>query len=289
MQPVLDCVFIETTTACTRRCDFCTHAYIDIPPHFMHESLFLKIIADLGEMDFAGRLAFYLNGEPLLDTRLERWLRIAKTRCPKALHFINTNGDLLTPERAASLFAAGLDAMKVNSYTGKAVERLEHLKGQLPRDERHKILHSDATKITDWSSRGGVVTTTPKRPRPYPDTLCPRPFRQLYITVTGRVALCCTDDQCSHPMGDLATQSVREIWAGPAFAAVRQGFHERDRVPALCYDCDLDPSYSNVEQVRALFAPACASGDTSTPDLDHQGRQAGASAHLQPSLSLSST
>lgn len=255
MEPLLDCVFIETTTACTRRCDFCTHAHIDIVPHFMPEPLFLKILADLGEMSFRGRLAYYLNGEPLLDRRLGRWLQLGNEACPEAFHFINTNGDLLTPERAIDLFEAGLDGMKVNSYTSKAVERVEHFEAQLPPTHATKVLHADATQSTDWSSRGGVVTSIPMRHSSlYPATLCPRPFRQLYITVTGRVALCCTDDQCQHPMGDANVEHLAEIWEGPAFTAVRRGFHEQGPVPEVCYRCDLDPDYREVEDVKRLFS-----------------------------------
>ncbi|MBK1718379.1 radical SAM/SPASM domain-containing protein [Thiocystis violacea] len=254
MEPVLDCVFIETTTACTRRCHFCTHHYIDIVPHFMNEGLFLRIIDELGAMDFSGRLAFYMNGEPLLDRRLERWLTIAKRHCPRALNFINTNGDLLTTERATSLFQAGLDAMKVNSYSQKAAEKLVRLKHELPDPQRRKIHHADASAFTGWSSRGGVVKGGAEREGRYPGLLCPRPFRQLYITVTGRVALCCTDDQCWHPMGDANVDRLADIWNGPDFAAVRAGFHRGGPVPSLCYRCDLDPGYQEVSEVRTLFS-----------------------------------
>ncbi|NVZ07922.1 radical SAM/SPASM domain-containing protein [Allochromatium humboldtianum] len=254
MNSVLDCVFIETTTACTRRCRFCTHYYHDIIPHFMHEDLFLKIMDDLRSIDYSGRLSFYMNGEPLLDRRLEKWVGIAKSSCPKALNFINTNGDLLTEARALDLFDSGLDAMKVNSYTEKVAEKIEGLMRTLPDRFRSKIIHNAVSGFDGWSSRGGVVKTAAQSQPRYPGPICPRPFRQLYIKVTGEVALCCTDDQCQHVMGDVRLKTVEEIWHGESFESVRHGFIGESKLPALCYRCDLEPSYQEVCEIRALFS-----------------------------------
>jgi len=115
----LDCVFIETTTAYTRSCKWCTRSYYEIKPDFMPEELFMKIISELATINFRGRLSLFQNGEPLLDKRLSKWIWISKQYCPKAFTFIITNGDLLTYERAIDLFMSGLDAMKVNTYDKK--------------------------------------------------------------------------------------------------------------------------------------------------------------------------
>nr|WP_198295750.1 radical SAM/SPASM domain-containing protein [Imhoffiella purpurea] len=254
MNAVLDCVFIETTTACTRRCRFCTHYYHDVIPYFMHQDIFFKIINDLRDMKFSGRLSFYMNGEPLLDRRLESWLSIANSCCPDALNFINTNGDLLTTDRALSLFEAGLDVMKVNSYTSKSAEKIKALVRDLPDHLRRKINHNDASRYDGWSSRGGVVELKTESKPLYPGPVCPRPFRQLYIKVTGEVALCCTDDQCRHTMGDVRSNDVESIWRGESFESVRNGFVKDSELPSLCYQCDLEPTYQEVDEVRALYS-----------------------------------
>lgn len=153
--PELDCVFIETTTACTRKCKWCTHHYYDIKPNFMTEAVFLRIISELSIIDFSGRLSFYLNGEPLLDKRLGRWIEIGKKRCPKSFTFIITNGDLLTPERIMELLGAGLDFIKVNTYDDKTFQAVENAIKRLPSVLSKRLRHYDYSKKTDWTSRGG--------------------------------------------------------------------------------------------------------------------------------------
>src|SRR5262249_7564138 len=44
--------------------------------------------------------------------------------------------------------------------------------------------------------------------------LCPRPFTSVYVRADGRVGTCAHGQ---HHLGDLATQSLDEIFAGPAF------------------------------------------------------------------------
>lgn len=249
--PELDCVFIETTTACTRKCIWCTHHYFDIKPDFMSEKLFYKIISDLREINFNGRLSFFLNGEPLLDKRLSEWISVAKKSCPESFTFIITNGDLLTYENVIELLNSGLDAIKVNTYDDTAFTNAAEIIRRMPPELSKRILHLDYSKKTDWTSRGGTVPFGFKRNGN--GTVCPRPFRQFYITTSGLVAQCCSDALNRHIMGDMKTQGLLEIWNGEPFQKVRNSLLGKGELNDLCKVCDLERTYETVSDLKALF------------------------------------
>lgn len=251
LTPKLDCVFIETTTACTRKCIWCTHHYFDIKPTFMSEKLFNKIMSDLHEIKFNGRLSFFLNGEPLLDKRLSKWINTAKNSCPEAFTFIITNGDLLTYERAIELLNSGLDAIKVNTYDDTTFESVAEVKERIPKELSKRILHLDYSKKTDWTNRGGTVPFGGKRKDI--GTVCLRPFRQLYITTSGLVAQCCSDALNRYIMGNMQTQKLLEIWNGEPFQRVRNSLLGYGELNDLCKVCDLERTYETVSDLRAIF------------------------------------
>jgi len=254
LKPRLDCVFIETTTACTRKCKWCVHHYYDIKPYFMTETLFLKVISELSEIGFSGRLAFYLNGEPLLDKRLGSWISMSKKLCPNAFTFIITNGDLLTYDRIVDLTKAGLDGIKVNTYDMRTYTVVNETIQQLSDSLSKHIFHNDYSKKTDWTSRGGIIPIYRKSENiQIHKKVCLRPFRQIYITVTGLVAQCCSDALNQYIMGDINTQSLLEIWDGEPFKKVRNGLLGKDGLNELCKVCDLESTYDDVNQVKKLF------------------------------------
>lgn len=254
IQPDIDCVFIETTTACTRKCVWCTHHYYDIKPDFMAEELFLKIVSELGDAGFSGRLSYYLNGEPLLDKRLAGWIGIGKERCPQAFSFIISNGDLATYDRIVELFDSGLDALKINTYDDRTLRSVNDVLKKLPPALSKRILHIDSSKKTDWTSRGGTVPFGNTAKNQTPDkTVCLRPFRQMYITSSGLVAQCCSDALNKYIMGDMNTQSFMEIWHGEPFAKVRDSLLNKGELNDLCKACNLERYYDSADHLRNLF------------------------------------
>jgi MoaA/NifB/PqqE/SkfB family radical SAM enzyme len=254
ISPELDCVVIETTTACTRKCRWCTHHYYAIEPNFMPEALFLKIISELSEIDFHGRLSLYGTGEPLLDERLSKWIAISKKSCPKSFAFIITNGDLLSKKRIIELIDAGLDAIKVNTYDENTFKKVHEIIQGLPSLLSKKILHLDHSKKTDWTSRGGTVPIAAKSDMKQVDKkACLRPFKQIYITYDGMVAQCCSDPLAKYHVGDLKSQSLLEVWNGEALNKVRKSLRGEGELNCLCKICDVDMTYESCDDVKKIF------------------------------------
>ena len=79
---ILDCprvIQLETTTRCNLRCVMCAAKKSPVHRTDMPEALYARIIADLaGHADKIENLCLFMDGEPLLDKRLPRFIAPAK-------------------------------------------------------------------------------------------------------------------------------------------------------------------------------------------------------------------
>lgn len=233
-------VNIETNTICNRTCHFCLYGIRSkVPANPMSASLFFRIIDQLAEMRFAGRLSLFSTNEPLTDKRIYEFIRYASLMLPNSYHTLVSNGDLLNRERLDKLFASGLDLLLLNSYDDHALQRnygfYEYALKQYP----NKILHTDRTIYDDWDSRAGHIK---KYFKTTAQGFCDLPNYALYINPKGRVLSCCHDFDEQNTMGDVNRQTLREIWYGQRFSALRKRLNQGDRsVSELCDGCDRQP------------------------------------------------
>ena len=70
-------------------------------------------------------------------------------------------------------------------------------------------------------------------------SICFYPWTAMSVLWDGRVVTCCMDYNGVQAIGDLNSQSVKEIWNGPALSAIRRKFGHLDYsgFPA-CLCCD---------------------------------------------------
>jgi putative metalloenzyme radical SAM/SPASM domain maturase len=106
-------LFAEVTTACNFRCAMCVkQSGPGIPDYFMSREVFKKLVPAFPTLD-----TLILNGigEPLLHPRLEEFVRTArKFMAPGSVIGFQTNGALLSQDRAESLLAAGTDKISLS-------------------------------------------------------------------------------------------------------------------------------------------------------------------------------
>lgn len=70
-------------------------------------------------------------------------------------------------------------------------------------------------------------------------SVCFYPWTALSVLWDGRAVTCCMDYNGVQGVGDLNTQSVKEIWNGPVFSAIRRNFGKMDyRGFPICLCCD---------------------------------------------------
>jgi radical SAM protein with 4Fe4S-binding SPASM domain len=233
-------------------------------------AVYYRIIDQLHDLNFNGRLSPYLMNESLLDKRLTELIAYARERCPDSWIAINTNGDALSEALICRLFDAGLNCMDINAYDNPAQYQAYIAlaeRATAPRPDitcstgyldptfnsdhlpRHtKILHCrdmtdwetrflDQLEVGDLINRAGNVPDAPRLAEPLA-LGCERPFQQMYINYLGEAVLCCNDWRFEVVMGNTAESSLLEIWANDKYRAYREQLQRRNRNITLCASCD---------------------------------------------------
>lgn len=101
IEPLFSSVELEVINRCNGECPFCPVNRHEDPRKLkkMDTELFEKIINELSELDYSGRLALHSNNEPFLDARIIDFARYAHEKLPHAFIYMFTNGTLLTLEK----------------------------------------------------------------------------------------------------------------------------------------------------------------------------------------------
>ncbi|HRX27438.1 MAG TPA: radical SAM protein, partial [Aminivibrio sp.] len=106
-------LFVEVTTACNLRCAMCVkQSGPGIPDAYLSDETFEKLVPAFPTLE-----TLILNGigEPLLHPGLEHYIRTARQNVPAdAVIGFQTNGSLLTEQRACSLLSAGTDVISIS-------------------------------------------------------------------------------------------------------------------------------------------------------------------------------
>lgn len=225
-QPLISCksVTIETTSLCNLSCDYCPNSKFERPKIFMKENTFFRIIDALAnyEPDFMGEIRPHLYGEPLLDNRLEDFVRYTRHRLPKAQVAIFTNGCFLTSERYLALKAAGVSHFHISQHTPTApaglADMLSDIKTYHP--EHYTVSYNIAYLAEHKMNRGGLLQLETK---PLPDKYYVRcaSSRDLTFNVHGNAILCCNDYFGKHVFGVSDETSVRNIWENVEYCQLR--------------------------------------------------------------------
>jgi Radical SAM superfamily/Iron-sulfur cluster-binding domain len=143
-------VQIQTTTRCNAACAMCPYPLVTAEPEFEHavmsEDRYRRILDDLrgGAVE---RLSLFLMNEPLLDTRLPRWVALAREALPATTLGLFSNGAALDGKRARALAEAGLDELCVSVHGFDAATYERVMQGlSFPRLQRNlaDVLAADA-------------------------------------------------------------------------------------------------------------------------------------------------
>ncbi len=255
-----DAVFFEVVTRCNSRCSFCAASIQNEKrePRSMEFALYAKVVDELAEHGFGGRVAWHVNNDPLLFPDLPRFVAYARERLPQAWLQVMTNGILLKPAIGEALIAAGVDDVHVDFYRSRPDQPLypglkafieETIPKHFPVRQGHVHLSADGRRKLTFemeqrflgeviSSRGGTSPNRQAQPAEI-GGFCILPWTQFNVTADGRVNKCCADFYFADPMGDMNTQGVMEIWRGKPFTHVRERLlaFDRQSLPN-CRQCD---------------------------------------------------
>ncbi len=253
-----------------------------LPHGKMTPTLFQKIIDELAETR-PRRISPYLQNEPLNDKRLPEFVQYISERAPHSTTLVTTNGTELTEERAEALIRAGLKRLKVSlqsldpetnraimGYSSEPVIKnilgVKRVTDKLrPKDFDFRVSMIVTVKNREeienarrfWKRRGVRLVTAALENRGgniknaeqlnggemAPRSQCIRPFREMCILYNGDVVLCCVDWFRTVVLGNVAEQSIRDIWNGPRLTQIRTGFEQprlgwgHELLPDICVHC----------------------------------------------------
>lgn len=232
---------IETINRCNGNCLFCPVNKNADPRVFtlMSVELFDSIIDQLRELGYCGTVCFNVNNEPLLDKRIDHFLKVAREKLPNAYFIMYTNGTLLEIDRLNNILQY-LDKLYIDNYNelrciNPKIQRiLEYLKdkNQFSDKVEVNIIRPNAIRTT----RGG---SAPNRTKVFfLHSPCIYPFHQLNVRSDGKIIMCCNDALGKLILGDLNTETISSVWYGTKYQRFRETISKGRHFHSVCKNCD---------------------------------------------------
>jgi len=207
-------VSISTLDGCTRKCAYCKYGSMrnNKRKRIMDEWVFEKILYDLREINFSGIISPFEGNEPLLDSRIFRFIEKIANMLPNSKSFIYTNGDLLTEGVLSDLFNSGLKKVFISLHVNFKLSYFNYLCELFGNDRIEITKYYELDKRIHFHNFAGLIKNNIVSQNLYPNNGCYLPFRQLVIDPEGFVGLCCVDiaDKCTFQ--NVKNKSVIDIF-----------------------------------------------------------------------------
>lgn len=229
----------ENIAACNRRCSYCPNSSFDrgLMKHkrLMDIKVFHKIVDELSEMNFRGRITPNFYGEPLLDKRLPELMAYARRKLPRANITVFTNGDFLTLKLYKRLIEAGVDNFIISQHgptmPAGVKEVMDYRKEN--REDFVRIRYKVMEDTSCLLNRGGLVRSKNiiKKKR------CFKGAETLTIDYAGNVLLCCNDYLGSVKFGNAGNEGLLEVWNKPEYKKIRKELERGIARFDICKKC----------------------------------------------------
>lgn len=227
-----------------RACRFCPRIDPEVYPNqglHMSADLIERIADQLTALNYAGAVVLCGFGEPLLHPEIRTITHLLRNQHVE----IVTNGDKLTPLLINDLIDAGADYFVVSLYDGPHQVEIMHERFTAAGAGTHHYTLRDrwydegqdfGLKLTN---RAGTIDIGNQDPidKSHP---CLYPAYQLTVDWNGDVLLCVQDWNKRLRFGNLANQSLMEVWQGKAFHKRRRALMAGKRTAAPCSSCNAD-------------------------------------------------
>jgi len=245
---------IETNTSCNRRCIHCPNSIYDRGlienEQLMPTALFNKIIDELSEIEYDGKISPVFYGEPLLDRRIGDLMRYVRKKLPEAKILIYTNGDFLTYGKYSELVEAGVDEFLATQHGEDIPAAMKDLYAHfqdstcLPVPITYQVF----TPATELYNRGGLLHLPAVNPVPG----CAYEWiMRIVIDFRGDVILCNNDYLGSVILGNLQEEKLIDIWMDKKFRNIRINLQNQNYTLPICRMCT--EHYNPVKTSTALL------------------------------------
>ena len=231
-------ILIETRAHCNRKAGLGMFDPERQDAHGMEMdwSTIRRVLANLRDLDYRGRISWHGVNEPLQDPRIFDIVAESRDACPDAFLSLMTNGDLLTAD-AYDRLKPFVDMIGVSVYDEAVRARVGRFA-----DGQMKMIDMRGIQPCRFENRAALMRRQAEEWRhdrlTNSDKSCERPSFMMQVKSSGKVALCCSDAQGDVEMGNVRYQRLEDIWYGDRFTNYRRTLAaEGRRNLPLCRNC----------------------------------------------------
>lgn len=245
----LKAVEIEINSHCNKACSYCPNSIEErIEKGSMDPILFERIIDQLVQADFKGKVCYDFYNEPTLCKHLDSFVSLTKKKLPKSEIHLYSNGSLLTRERFLKLYELGVTHFIITKHEDEGEDNKPYLFEQTFKDleeDLKNIVRLRTHKDLHLTNRGGSLEHIKINQLDISTLSCFIPSFMLTITVLGNVIPCFEDYFQKNQMGNIKEESLETIWNKPAYKKMRNalmlGARHKFEVCAKCNRLEVRP------------------------------------------------
>ena len=232
-------VEVEINHECNRACVYCPNSKTERKTKGrMSEELFRRVLAQLREIDYKGRISYHFYNEPLLSPDLDKFVGLTREYLPEVRSSIYSNGTLLTEKRFRDLIALGVDRFTITRHHGIKDFPFAKIYESLEPEMKLKVTYQDYNDLV-LSNRGGLLKVGYKAEKPPLALPCHIPATLLVVTVSGNVLPCFEDYHEGNIMGNVQENTIAEIWRSEKYVQFRAVLRMRQRFKHdVCKTCN---------------------------------------------------
>ncbi|WP_052590722.1 radical SAM/SPASM domain-containing protein [Halobacteriovorax marinus] len=231
-------VEIEINSHCNMACSYCPNSEHErLEKGEMSTETFIRIMQQLKEIEFKGRVSYHFYNEPLLCKKLDEFVVLTKEFLPSCIIDIYSNGTLLTKKRLEKLFELGVDKFTITEHEGtKPGYIFKKVYKDLDEAQKKKV-HFQGHEKLDLSNRGGLLEHLSTQD--ISSVPCYIPLYLVVITLNGNVLPCYDDFYQNHSMGNIHDQHIEEIWNSEKYNNFRKLLREKNgrKSNPVCEKC----------------------------------------------------
>lgn len=265
---------IETTNICPAHCVVCPREQFTQKLGIMDFKLFKKIIDDASAYNIK-LVSLTGFGDPLADPKFFERCKYLRKKLPKAKIYISTAGFLMTLNKYDDIIKY-IDILKLSIFGLEKNTYEKCHRGSLKHETTYSNILGFLKKIKGLKKKPHVaglmvaidinkyeINKWIKFWEPKLDEIfvwlphnygygrnyrkidrtklvsCGRPFRGgLYIHLDGKVSACCFDINKDLIIGDLKTQTMKQIINSKALKKIQQAHKNKNFKGLLCENCD---------------------------------------------------
>jgi len=306
---------IESTSICNLKCVMCPYPIMGRENEHIEISLYERIIEEAsGHVEF---IWLQLFGEPLLNPNIYKMIDFAEEAgirvgvSTNATRLTEKASRALLESRLSVLLVCmdgatkqTYEAIRVGASFEKVkqnVRRFAELKKEIPsrlkatmqmvemelnsnEKSQFQLEWKDAgfdnvliKPFAVWANQSPELVQFGAQQRPGVEGVCSEPWVGMTVQADGTVVPCCNDYSGRNPLGDLKTQTLREVWNGSEMRKLRSMLADpySDRTGTICHLCPFPVANPmDAKHGRGAFDPITTAmnlyleSENCTPPLD---------------------